>query len=271
MRTHTEQPADPSRREFLQASLAIGGSLLALLALPPRAIASLEKVLDTREFRRESFDALVASLRNDVWERDTEVIWAHMKKGGVEYAVNVLKRGAAANADAIDLLPIYEDLGVENLTVLHTHPAVIFESESLLPLQLARRIRRERIVNYPLIPSHVDLFEYIAGRILLELRGIRRGYRDFLIEPSGLWTYDLEFGHPFVRRHVELATQTPQSDTQGLSMVYGSGALNELKDFIEHEERAIWAAGGMTDKLFASLCEKTKEKFGITLSYERNK
>lgn len=262
-----KSPEHPSRREFLKAGLALSGSFLLELALPSVARAELEKILNTQEYRMESFDALIASLKKAVWDNHKEAGWAHVVKGDKEYSVNIIKAGAHTSAEFINIAPIFMDRRVSNVSIVHTHPASIFETYPILSKREIQKIRAERKTTLSLLPSGTDIVEYIAQKTDLEDRNIRHAFRDFVVEPSGVWSYDGDIRHPFFERGI--APRMSEFSDRSSALLMAHTLRQELNDYMEEWQTKVFRGGGMTPKLFDALNTDAKNKYGISFTYEK--
>lgn len=252
-----------SRREFLKAGLA-AGAFLAELSIPKAARAQLERLLATQEFVAERFEGTIARLRKSVWDEKNEVLWVHVKKGSKEGALNILESSTETGAQGIDLTPLYEDKDVSRVYAVHTHPASIYSVDPAFPKEIAARIKKERKSNFPLLPSGGDIAEYAADKVRLGEKGITRELKHFVVEPSGLWSYEVNLEHQAMKnavRGLDLDTLADMyAASPALRMVLG----NDL----DEQQKKIYREGGISARNFEELNTWAKKEWGITFSYQ---
>ncbi len=254
-----------SRREFLKAMVG-GAAFLAGLSLSKEALAKLEDLLGSQEFVQENFQKTLQRLKKEVYENSKEVFWAHVQKGGREYAVNILHEATETRAKAVDLTRLYEDKDVTQIYFVHTHPAKIFTQYPSFPKKEVEKIFREKRSDYALLPSGTDVIQLLADKIAMKEQGIQRELAHFLVEPSGVWQYDIDPEHPFCKDNVR-----PRDDTDSLAdAVRSNGALHMvLNDAFMEQEKKMFEAGGMKEDDFQKLNEWAQKEYGISFTYKK--
>jgi len=257
-------PENLSRREFLKATVA-GGIFLAEFLISGPARAALEKLFGSQEYRNEDLESLLRRMERMVYDDVNEVMWVYVERGNKQYAINVLKEATDRSAQGIDLTPLYEDQAVSKAYLLHTHPAALFLADPSFPREKAEKILREKRSDYSRILSPGDILECVADKMRLLDLDIRRESKHFLVEPSGIWSYDVDLSHP--------STQEMLSGGDGDSraeMVRSNGLLAMvLQVELEEWQKKLSEGEGMTTATLEEFITWAKETYGIILEYRR--
>lgn len=255
-----------TRREFLEKSAAIaGGIFLAWLSLSEEALAKLEDLLAMQEFIEEDFQKTLLRLKREVYENNKEVLWAHIKKGGREYAVNIIRKATEAMVESVDLARLYEDKDVERICLAHTHPIKMLMHHFSFPKEKAENVFREKRSDYPLMPSGTDFIDLLANKIAMQEQSIKCEPIHFLVEPSGVWRYDVDPGHPFWKENIR-----PSEEGSLAASVRSSSLLRLLLDGeFANKEKEIFESDGMKEDDFQKLKEWAKKEYGISLDYKK--
>ncbi|OGZ07713.1 MAG: hypothetical protein A3C93_06495 [Candidatus Lloydbacteria bacterium RIFCSPHIGHO2_02_FULL_54_17] len=256
-------PENISRREFLKAA-AVGGLLLSEFVLPASARAALEKLLNSQEYYNETLEELLTRLELAVYESDTEVMWAWVERGGKSYAMNILHKATDRTAHGVNLTPLHEDRAVEKAYLLHTHPAALFLVDPKFPRAKAEQIVRERESRYARIPSSGDIMEMVADRVRLNEMNLKREIKHFVVEPSGVWSYDADLAHPFFK---DIFSGTPEGDTQA-EMARGNWSLGmTLQGALEDWQERLNGEKGMSEETRKEFIAVFAKEYGVTFSY----
>ncbi|OHA04785.1 MAG: hypothetical protein A2934_02525 [Candidatus Sungbacteria bacterium RIFCSPLOWO2_01_FULL_47_10] len=253
-----------SRREFLKTA-AGSAAFLSWLSLPDEARAKLEEILDSRESREERFEDVIARMRNVVYEKANEEYWAHIKKHEKEYSVNIRSHATASSSSRIDLFPLFEDHDVSRIDFLHTHPAALLRTQYAVPEDKLNEIFRRKKGSYALIPSADDFLTLWGDTAKMRERGTAGDLTHSVVEPSGVWSYDADLDHPFIRN-----LSYPGADIDSFSeMIRNDFRLRGvLHDELRHRETRIIASGGMAKRDLSELREWGKREYGIGISYQ---
>lgn len=243
-----------SRREFLKASLT-AGAFLAELSLPREVRAQLEKLLKTQEFIPENLESTIARLQREVWNNKNEVLWAYVKKGSWEGAMNIMEITDETSAKSVDLAPLYLDKDVSMVHILHTHPANAYFHYSLFPRGKVLEIIKERKSKFPLPPSGDDIVASALDKQIMKQLGLSREAQHSVVEPTGVWTYDVDLEHPVIK-----------------ALIGGKGSSDILQRFIDADilmmQDKIYREGGISDKNLADFKNWFKDVWGVALSYQ---
>ena len=252
-----------SRREFLTVGLG-AAAFLAELAIPEQARAQLEKLLASQESAAERFEDTIARLKKMVWENKNEVLWVHVKKGSKEVALNILKSGSETAAEGVDVMALYKDKEVSRVYLVHTHPASVYFKDPAFPKDIAGQIHKEKKSKFPFIPSGGDIAECAADKVRLKEMGLKRETGHFVVEPSGVWSYDVDLEHP----QMKAAPLHRDADTLA-DMYAGSPALRMvLGADLDTQQKKIHKEGGISGKNLKEFQGWAKKEWGVKFSYQ---
>lgn len=253
---------NPSRRNFLK-SAAVAGVFLAELSVSGPARAALETLFGTQEYRNESLDELLVRLEREVYLQTNEVFWAWVKRGEDTYAINIAKKTTDRSAHGIDLTPLHEDPAVEKAYLLHTHPAALFLADPQFPRDKAERIISEQRSAFVNIPSAGDIMEMLADRVRLNELNLKREIKHFVVDPSGVWTYDADLGHPFFKDLL----RGGEGDTQA-EMARGNWSIAmDLQGPLEDWQQKLNGDNGVTTETLKQFIALFAKDFGVVFTY----
>lgn len=255
-----------NRREFLSGGLT-AAAFIAELSLPKKVAAELEGLIGLFTFFKESYDQSLGRLRGEVFESPVETFWAYIKKGetrGLLDIQNPLKT-TVRSVSSINLMPLYQDKGIEEIIFLHTHPVENYKERyfrNLIPKATIGEAITQKKTNFPLIPSGEDFVAALRGRLFMEERKINQIIRYVVAEPSGVWTYDIDPANSRIRSFFDEEAITSRSVHKNKKF------SNALAQDIRNRQSRFYREGGITEKNFAEFQKWAQHEWGIKISYQ---
>lgn len=260
-----------SRRNFLKLGAFSAATFIAELAVPENVRAQIEKLIAQQESVEESFDKLLARMKEFVYSKQKEEFWLHIKKGGKEISINIRLTAKEDELTSVDLAHLYEDPDITEVSMVHTHPAIIFFKEPKIPKETAEKILREKRSNFPLIPSGPDIISEVIDRLLVKEGHSKHHIRHYLVEPSGTWSYETNLSHP---KFKDLSLPKIEKDTPAEPFMGGGDTMLTalpwiLNPELEEQQNKFHTTGGVSDENLAEFKKWAEEKWGIKFNYRR--
>ncbi|OGZ08573.1 MAG: hypothetical protein A3D65_04945 [Candidatus Lloydbacteria bacterium RIFCSPHIGHO2_02_FULL_50_13] len=249
-----------------------GAAFLAGLSLARDTEAALEQILSGREFLDESLEEGISRLRRDVYERDNERFFVYVKKGQITGWLNIEDTMSLDMGKSIDLLPILEDAGIEEMHFLHTHPVAILEADKLLPPDVIREMRKTKKSSFPLIPSSQDIATLAKQKRFLAERDLPQRLTHSVLDPAGLWKYDVDLAHQAMK-DISISRKPMKdgervSDEELLVMSPEESAQFRLGLELVHQQGRFYEDGiGVTEKRLEELLRWAKAQWGVSLEF----
>lgn len=264
-----------SRREFLKlGGGALAAAFLKELAMPKWALAKLEEVLDKREFIKESFDEGIKRLRKEVFESETERYFVFVKKGETAGWLNIEDKMSVDMGFSINLLPMLEDGGIEEMHFVHTHPLAIAEADKLLPPSALREIRIKQKSNFPLLPSSSDIAVLAKQKRFLLDKKLPAKITHSVLDSAGRWTYDVDLNHPEIQKISESKEPLKENETKSedelLVMSPEESTLSRMGlELLSRQELFYKDSRGINPQNLEELIEWYGTKYGAKLEFKR--
>lgn len=250
----------------------LAAAFLKELAIPKQALAKLEELLGEREFIREGFDAGIQRLKKEVYENEKERFFVFVKKGKTTGWLNIEDKTSLDVGFSIDLLPILEDGEIEEMHFVHTHPLAMVEADKLLPPDVLSKIMRDQQSNFPLLPSSADIAALAKQKIFLSKKKLPPKLTHSVLDPAGMWTYDVDLEHPEIKKisefkeslgedeiksEEELLTKRSEESTL---FIMGMEIISRRDIFYKNGE-------GINQQNLEELKNWYKTKYGVTINY----
>ncbi|OGZ97285.1 MAG: hypothetical protein A3I44_00645 [Candidatus Sungbacteria bacterium RIFCSPLOWO2_02_FULL_51_17] len=254
-----------SRREFLQGSAMTGAMFLAELAIPAPIRAQLEKLLGTQEVIRETLDDMLTRLQGDVYDKNEEEVWAHIQKGDFSGSMNIRLASTKNELRTINLAPLYADANVSSVAIAHTHTAAFYRSEKILPETTIQHIEKQKKSEVPLIVSATDIIAALVQKITLKAKRPDRIVKEFLLEPAGMWTYDVDPNHPRIQQLLVLQDQRESPAAMEEEMRFMSSLGKELDQW----QKKFCEGEGATSDDIQKFIRWGKDRWGISFTFKK--
>lgn len=248
------------RRQFVKEVIG-GGVATALLAefgFPQKVLAQLEEILKIREFMDISFDEGIKHLQGYVWNKEEEHFWIYLEKGDKRGWIDVVEKSSADQARSINIAPLFEDRNVKKLYFAHTHPSNFYSREKMLPEDTAFKLAREKRSNFPLPPGADDILSVLSKKLFMNDGDLpRHEMKHYVVDPTGIWEYDVDENHPAMKKIVAALRVNDQSLAKSMS------------DRLLEWRREIVKQGGLNEQELDKFQTWAKQEYGISFSHRR--
>lgn len=196
------ESAPISRREFLKDAAA-GAVLLSELFTSREALAQLEKLLPTREFIPESFEAGIERLRRDTFEKENERFYVFVKKGATSGWLNIEASSDSMGVTTIELTNLLVDEKIEEMHFVHTHPFMsVAVFQGLSPEQIKRGKEKKKSLH-PYPPSIIDIKSMISIQLVLKQKKNNATVKESAVDPAGYWTFTADLDHKEIKKIIK--------------------------------------------------------------------
>lgn len=249
-----------SRREFLSfIGKATAFAFLAQAGIPKKILAELEDVLKERPFLAEDFNAGIEELKKRVWSEKVEHAWIYLQKGAKRGWIDAAESATENSVWSSDLTPLLEDRDIARMDFVHIHPAILYRKNNAISKAELLEMQKTKRGKYPLVPSSYDIASLGRLKLLSEEKGFTAKFSALVVEPSGVWHYDVDMAHPQMRMMLVTFFEEANASLQFL-----------LGKHLEDKREVFSGAEGVTSERLKEFQTFFREEWGIHFTYEAN-